>query len=208
MDQMNSEMFDWTYYSKYATVIKLNKNAILFNQGDQLNGFYYLKKGKIMISVLRADGYERIIDFACPGTLIGEQMIHNRASFTTAKAHITSTLLYFSKDQFKQMSKEYPEASDQFGYSLIRKIRMLAEVNTILNAPVETQLAHFLLNLCMKTGNKDIDLSQTILSKYIGKSRVSVWKVLKEWKNTGIIKIKNQSFIINDVEKLKNKLNG
>src|SRR5699024_8062914 len=124
------------------------------------------------------------------------------ASFTTAKLLTDSTLYYVSKDQFELLSKDHPEASYQFGLSLISKVRLLANINTILNAPVEVQLAHFLLNLYEKKGNETIELTQTSVSKYIGKSRVSVWKVLKEWKNDELIEINNQTFVLKNINQL------
>ncbi|WP_174614635.1 Crp/Fnr family transcriptional regulator [Virgibacillus ihumii] len=198
-------MFNWSQYSHYAEVKKLRKNIVLFRQGDVSSGFYYLLEGKIMISVLREDGYERIIDFVFPGSLTGEQMIYGTASFTTATLMMDSTLYYFSKGQFERLTGKHPETSRQFSYSLIQKIRMLATINTILNAPIEVQLSYFLMNLYEKKGDKTINVTQTSMANYIGKSRVAVWKVLKEWRSEGIIEISNQTFILKDIEKLREK---
>lgn len=198
-------MFDWTQYLRYAEVKCLEKDIILFRQGETLNGFYYLLEGKVMISVLREDGYERIIDFVFPGSLIGEQLINGGTSFTTAMLMTDSKLYYFSKPQFELLIQNHPEASRHFGYSLIKKLRMLANINTILNATVDVQLAHFLLKLYEKKGDNEIDVTQTSLAKFLGKSRVAIWKVLKEWRNEGVIEIANQKFILKDIEVLREK---
>lgn len=198
-------LLDWSLYTSYAEVKELKKNTRLFRQGDVVNGFYYLKEGKVMISVLRDDGYERIIDFVYAGSLLGEQLINRTASFTTATLLTDATLYFFSIDQFEQLTGEHPEVSKQFAYSLINKIRMLAQINTILNAPLEVQLAHYLLNLHEKNGSHTINLTQKSISQYIGKSRVSIWTVLKNWKSEGIIEITNQTFILKDVKKLREK---
>lgn len=196
-------MFDWSKYSTYVEVYKLKKNALLFRQGDRLNGFYYLQKGKVAISILREDGYERIIDFVFPGSLIGEQMINNTESFTTAKLLKDSTLCFISKDNFDLLIKEHPETSREFEISLISKIRMLANINAILNESVEVQLAHFLVKLHEGKESDTLQLTQTSIAKYLGKSRVSVWKVLKEWTSEGIIEINNQNVVIKNIDKLK-----
>lgn len=178
---------------------------VLFRQGDIINGFYYLQNGKVMISVLRDDGYERIIDFVYSNSLIGEQLVNGTPSFTTATLLTDATLYFFSIDQFERLIKEHPESSKQFAYSLIKKIRMLAQVNTILNAPVDVQLAHYFLSLHEKNGNNTIHLTQKSIAQYIGKSRVSIWTVFKKWKSEGIIEITNQTFILKKVDKLKEK---
>ena len=198
-------MIDWYLYSKYAEVKVLKKDTLLFRQGDIINGFYYLQEGKVMISVLRDDGYERIIDFVYSGSLLGEQFINRTASFTTATLLTDATLYFFSIEQFELLTVEHPETSKQFAYSLIDKIRMLAQINTIINAPIDVQLAHYLLNLNEKTGSNTIHLTQKSISQYIGKSRVAIWSVLKQWKSEGIIEITNQTFILKEIEKLKEK---
>jgi|SRR5699024_4717155 len=195
-------MFNWYQYIDYAMIKTVKKNTSLYRQGERIDGFYYVHQGTISISVLREDGYERIIDLVYPGSLIGEQMINGSASFTNANALIASTLYYFSTEQFELLSKNDQEASHQFGLSLISKVRLMANINTILNAPVEVQLAHFLLHLAKKKQTKNISINQTSLSKYIGKSRVSIWKVLKEWRQDGLIEMERQQIILNDLDKI------
>jgi len=70
-------LFNWSQYSSYAEEKTLKKNEVLFRQGDKIGGFYYLQAGKMIISILRQDGYERIIDFVYPGSLLGEQMVNH-----------------------------------------------------------------------------------------------------------------------------------
>src|SRR5699024_11119866 len=140
-----------------------------------------------MISVLREDGFERIIDIVYPDSLIGEQMIYSEASFTNAKAQVDSTLYYFSKSQFELLCKAHPKVAIEFGKSLIKKIRLQANSNSILNAPIAVQLAYFLISLTEKKNSNIINISQTTLANYIGKSRVAVWKVLKEWKDEDVL---------------------
>lgn len=196
-------MYNWSKYESFANVLELKKNTILYRQGDKINGFYYVHKGKIAISLLREDGYERIIDFVFPGSLTGELILNSNAATTTATLLTDSTLYYFSKDQFELLSKKYPDTLYQVNYSLIKKIRFLTNINLILKAPVAVQLAHFFLTLYERTQNRDIELSQTTISKYIGKSRVAIWKVMKEWKKEGIIEVNNNKIRIKQLKRLR-----
>lgn len=195
-------MFDWSQYAGYAEIKKLKKGTVLFQQGDVINGFYYLQEGKVMISMLREDGYERIIDFVYPGTLIGEQLLNGKPSFTNATLLRESSLYFFSKEQFEKLAAKHQETSREFGNSLIQKVRMLVNLQFIENASVEVQLAHFLLNLREKNNKDAIELDQNLIAKYIGKSRVSLWKVLKKWRAESIVEITNGIILLKDVEAL------
>src|SRR5690625_4791489 len=195
-------MFNWYEYADYAIIKTVKKDASVYIQGEHINGFYYVHEGNIAISVLREDGYERIIDLVYPGSLIGEQMINGSASFTNATALVDSTLYFFSAEHFALLSKVHSKASHQFGTSLISKVRLMANINTILNAPVDVQLAHFLLHLAEKERTNHISINQTSLSKYIGKSRVSIWKVLKEWRENDVIEMERQRIVLKDLDRL------
>lgn len=141
------ESIIWYQYVDYVITKTVNKDTSIYRQGDHVNGFYYLHEGNIAISVLREDGYERIIDLVYPGSLIGEQMLNNSASFTNATTLVASTLYFFSTEQFALLTRDHLEASHQFGLSPISKVRLMANINMILNASVDVQLAHFLLHL-------------------------------------------------------------
>ncbi|WP_078592627.1 Crp/Fnr family transcriptional regulator [Evansella clarkii] len=196
-------MFDWSPYLDHAEKRSLKKGKVLFRQGDVLNGFYFLNEGKVMISVLREDGYDRIIDLVFPDTLLGEQLIDGNTSFTTATLLMDSTLYYFSKERFESLTEQYPEVSREFSCSLIKKLRMLAKINSMKNAPIDIQLAHFLLNLREKKRQNALEVEQKLISNYIGKSRVAVWKVLKDWRLRNIVVTSGKTFIIKDIEALR-----
>src|SRR5699024_10223753 len=104
--------------------------------------------------------------------------------------------------KFELLTKEYPEAAQQFSYSLIEKVRLLAQINRILKAPADVQLAHFILTILKKKNSLEIALTQASLSKYIGKSRVTIWKVLKEWEAKGLIQLEDQKISLINKKKL------
>src|SRR5690625_2249833 len=118
-------MFDWSLYTHYGVKRTYKKNEVLFRQGRNIDGLYYLQAGKVAVTILRKDGFERMIDIVFPDSLIGEQMIYGTPSFTTTTMIENSTLYYFSKEKFHELARHEPQASVDFSYSLIRKIRFL-----------------------------------------------------------------------------------
>lgn len=199
-------MFNWSLYTNYGVKRTYKKNEILFRQGSNIDGFYYLQDGKVAVTILREDGFERMIDIVFPGSLIGEQMIYGTPSFTTTTMMENSTLYYFPKDKFNELSEIHPQASVDFSYSLLRKIRFLANINVVLNAPAEVQVAHFLIVLRNKKRDDVINLTQTEISNYIGKSRVTIWKILKKWQENGLVALSNKGIIIKNEYALRKKI--
>jgi CRP/FNR family cyclic AMP-dependent transcriptional regulator len=149
------------------------------------------------------NGDERIIDYISPGELLGEQGIKGEAYFTTASVTKPSTLFYFSNEDFQKICMDHPSAADIIMNSIIRKVRLLAETVSIQNNSMEHQMAHFLYKLYLKNGKTDISIDQTSLANYIGTSRVTVYKIIKQWKAKDIIIMTNGKIQLIDVEKLK-----
>lgn len=184
------------------------KNKILFHQGEAGNGFFFLAEGEVKISVVSNEGHERTIDYVRTGELLGEQGFKNDPYATTAKTTTTSTLYFFSNQIFNQLCSQIPEASVVFTNSLITKVRLLAESITILNAPAEFRLAHFLYKHYLKKGELNIKMSQIALGHYIGTSRITVYKILKQFEQKKLFELNNGDIQLKNIKELENYLNS
>jgi len=192
----------------YGQKKKFDKNSVLFRQGEIGQGFYYLVEGEVKISLLSAQGSERDIDYVMPGKLLGEQGFYNNPYFTTAVVTVPSVLHFFSKEDFNQLCLDTPEAASIFMDSLILKVRLLAEATAILNAPAEYRLAHFLYKQYKWKNKLKIKISQTSLASFIGTSRVTVHKIMSQWKSEGMIEFNKGTIFFLDINKLETYLNN
>lgn len=202
---MDDKQHTWSTFIAYGygQKLTLNKNTVLFRQGEIGKGFYYLADGEVKISLLSNQGNERDIDYVMPGELIGEQGFNNAPYFTTSVTTTSSVLYFFSKEDFNQLCLDIPQAASIFMDSLILKVRLLAEVTTILNAPAEYRLAHFLYRLSVRKGKLKICISQVSLARSIGTSRITVYKIMNQWKEDGIIEQNNGYIHLLDINKLR-----
>lgn len=141
-----------------------------------------------------------------PGRLLGEQGFNYNTYFTTARLTTPSILYFFSEEDFNQLCVEAPEAIHLFTDSLLLKVRFLAEATAILNAPAEYRLAHFLYKQYESKNQRHILLSQTSLARFIGTSRVTVHKIINQWKRAGVLDYRNGTIHLMDIDKLKNYL--
>ncbi|WP_342535891.1 Crp/Fnr family transcriptional regulator [Sporosarcina sp. FSL K6-3508] len=202
---MDNQQYTWDNIisCEYGQKINAKKNTILFRQGEIGQGFYFLKKGEVKISLLSNQGIERDIDYVMPGNLLGEHGFNHHPYFTTASISAPSTLYFFSKKDFDQLCLDIPEASNLFMQSLILKVRLLAETTAILNAPADYRLAHFLYKLHLRDYELRIKLSQVSLARYIGTSRVTVYKIINQWKAEEMIDYDQGYIHFLDITKLK-----
>jgi len=191
----------------YGQKREFNKNTVLYRQGEIGQGFYYLTKGEVKISLLSPQGNERDIDYVTPGYLLGEQGIYKNPYFTTAVITTPSTLHFFSEEDFTKLCLDITDAPSVFMDSLILKVRLLAEATAILNAPAEYRLAHFLYRLYTRKNELKIKINQVSLARFIGTSRITVYKIINQWKDERMIDYNKGYIHFLDIGKLENYLN-
>lgn len=181
-----------------------DENMILFRQGEVGHGFYYVSAGEVKISLLSNEGHERDIDYVTPGKLVGEQGFNNNVYFTTAQLTMPSILYFFSDEDFNELCLEAPEAIHLFTTSLLLKVRLLAESTALLNAPAEYRLAHFLYKQFIAQNKDVIQINQASLARFVGTSRVTIHKIMKQWTIDGMIEYNKGSIHLLNHQKLEN----
>ncbi|MDQ0201440.1 Crp/Fnr family transcriptional regulator [Neobacillus ginsengisoli] len=198
---MKNLRYAWGPFLTYGQKMEMKENSVVYHQGEEGNGFFYLCKGGIKITLLSQEGVERTVNYVPEGMLFGEHGVKKESYLTSALTTIPSVIYYFSDETLERVCKEHPEAACIFTNSLIYKFRILAEIISFLNSPVEQQMAHFLLKLISENDNFSID--QTSFARYIGSSRITVNKILNKWKNQKLIHLSNRTIDILDINRLK-----
>ena len=184
----------------------IKAKTIIFRQGELGQGFYYINKGIIKVYSINTVTNERILDISGPGILIGEHTIDHLPYYSTAMSHEDSILYYFTKEDYEDLSQHYPEITLLFAKSLINKKKILLNNINASRASAEYQIARSLKYLMESYQSAEINLTQQELSHYVGLTRITVYKVLKEWLSEGVISIKNRKMFILDPNGLNEKL--
>jgi CRP-like cAMP-binding protein len=89
---------------KVAKVLKsrrLNRNQVLFRQGERADALYIVASGRMRISASDRPGHERILAFVGPGEIIGEMgVLSGEPRSATAVASTDAELLQLRKADF------------------------------------------------------------------------------------------------------------
>lgn len=198
---MQNLRYLWEPFLSYGQVFEVEKNKVVYHQGEAGRGIYYLKKGEIKVTLLSDHGDERIINIVPPGMLFGEHGVHGEPYLTSGTTTCASTIYFFSDDVIAAICKEHQDAAGIYTDSLIYKFRTLAEIIAHLDSPVEQQMAFYLLKLVQENGNAS--MNQTAFSKYIGTSRITVNKIIQKWKQKEYIELHKREIVIKDFDKIR-----
>jgi CRP/FNR family transcriptional regulator, cyclic AMP receptor protein len=195
---------------KGKTVLALDKNQIVFTQGDVADTVFYIQKGRIKVLVVSEQGKEAVVGILEPGQFFGEGCLNGhplRISTTTAMEE--SLITSITKDAMLTALRSEPKFSELFmAYLLSRNSRIEEDLIDQLFNSSEKRLARLLLLLANfgKDGAPqpiDAHVSQETLAEMIGTTRSRVSFFMNKFRKLGFItyngKIEVHSSLLNAV---------
>jgi len=185
-----------------SSLIKLNKDNILFYEGDKSTNLYILLEGIIKLYKVTSSNKEITLKYFKKNEFIAEIAAFEKINYpATAQAFTPCKLLKINFKKFKELVFCDTKLSYVIIKSLINKIRNLENV-ILLNMQLNSKqrVAKYLLeNSENYHRNKNIQIAQ-----YLNMSPETLSRVLKVFKDENILNFKGK--IINK-EKLKDYFN-
>jgi CRP/FNR family cyclic AMP-dependent transcriptional regulator len=176
-------------------MLTLEKNQILFSQGEPSYAVFYILKGKVKLTVVSPKGKEAVIAVLERGAFLGEGCLTAQSvRMKTATSMGTSRIVRIEKAAMLRVLHEEPALSELFvAYLLSRNIRIEEDLVDQLFNSSEKRLARVLLLLARfgKESNKTElltpKISQETLADMIGITRSKVSFYLNKFRNLGFI---------------------
>lgn len=187
---------------------KAKKGEALIRQGDEGDALLVLLEGQARITVYSANGREIVLEYAGPGTVLGEIALLD-GGVRTASVIAMGPVRFLS---LKRSVFEHVIASNHgIALSLMRALAMrLRRANQTIETDrayaAGPRLARFLLRLAddgMAERQGVIRLSQTELSMFAGISRENINRQLSLWQQDGIVGVEHGGVSIMDRDALE-----
>ena len=176
------------------TILKFDKNQVVFSQGDAADTVFYIQKGRIKVLVVSEQGKEAVVGILEPGQFFGEGCLNGhplRISTTTAMEECLITSI--AKAAMLTALKSEPKFSELFmAYLLSRSSRIEEDLIDQLFNSSEKRLARLLLLLANfgKEGTPQpiaAHVSQETLAEMIGTTRSRVSFFMNKFRKLGFI---------------------
>ncbi len=186
------------------------RKEILYHEGDFAGGMFFLEKGKVRTYKLNEDAKEFTTGLYKPGEFFGFiPLLKEIEQSDTAVAMEDSVVYRIHKDEFTDLLYNNKEVSQVFIKMLSGSV--IEKENELINLAYNTvrkRVADGLLNLQQKykdeSGeNFSISIPRDGLASMAGTSTESVIRVLAEFKEDDIIKVKASNITILDTEALE-----
>ena len=172
----------------------VRKKQTIFAQGDATDSVFYIRKGKIKLTVVASDGKGAVIGILGDGDFFGEGCLAGQVfRMQSAIALIDSDILRIDNKAMMQALHREHKLSDMFlAYLLARSIRFEEDLIDQLFNSSEKRLARILL-LLARFGKQGVpesvipEISQTTLAEMVGTTRSRVNFFMSRFRNLGFI---------------------
>lgn len=167
---------------------------IIFSQGDPANSVFYIKSGKIKISVLSTQGKEAIVAILGADEFVGEGcLIGQTKRLATASAMTECVTMQVDRTEIQRVLRDEPAFSQMFVAHILSNNARVEEalIDQLFNS-TEKRLARVLLLLANfgKEGRPEPiigKISQETLAEMIGTTRSRVSHFMNKFRDLGFI---------------------
>jgi CRP/FNR family transcriptional regulator, cyclic AMP receptor protein len=170
------------------------KRQTIFAQGDSSNAVFYIKQGKVKLTVVSEIGKEATIGILNEGDFFGEGCLTGQVlRLSSATAMTDCSVMKIDKKSMMEVLHREHAFSDMFvAYLLTRNIRYEADLVDQLFNSSEKRLARILLLLAHfgKDGKPETvipKMSQEILAEMVGTTRSRVSLFMNRFRKLGFI---------------------
>ena len=171
-----------------------DRKQIIFAQGDVADSVFYIKKGKVKVTVVSAHGKEAVVAILSKDEFVGEGcLIGQPRRLATAAAMTDCEVMRVEKPAILQVLKDEPAFAQMFiVHILARNARVEEDLVDQLFNSTEKRLARVLLLLANfgKEGRPEpiiAKISQETLAEMIGTTRSRVSHFMNKFRHLGFI---------------------
>jgi CRP/FNR family cyclic AMP-dependent transcriptional regulator len=169
------------------------KNEIIFAQGDDADAVFYIKKGKVKITVCK-QGREAVIAIFGADEFFGEGCLTGQLRrLATATAMTECVAMRVEKAELTKVIRDQPAFSEIFISHMLAKSARIEEglVAQLFNS-TEKRLARLLLQLANfgKEGRPEpivAEIKQDTLAEMVGTTRARVTHFMNKFQDLGFI---------------------
>jgi CRP/FNR family cyclic AMP-dependent transcriptional regulator len=176
------------------TVKEYTAHRVIFRQGDPADSIFYLRQGKVKLTVTSQQGKEAIVAILGPGEFFGEGCLAGQLlRVSTAVAMTDCTFARIERARMASMLHEQHDISELFVTHLLsRNVRYEEDLVDQLFNSSEKRLARILLLLAHfgKEGRSESVLpriNQENLAQMVGTTRSRVSHFMNKFKKLGFV---------------------
>ena len=188
------------------------KRKVIYMEGDECTGLYIIRLGRVKLVRTSPSGKEQIIRILEPGGLLGLEAFYDKSTYTNTAISMDDTdLCYLEKSAFLGILAQEPEVAIKIMAALSRELDYAYEsIGNLGLMSAREKLAHLIYSLSIEYGVKEdgvvrlhLELSRLEMAELLGITQETSIRLLKSFKDEGLLEIKRKELIIKSMNELK-----
>ena len=194
----------------FARIVRYKKKEIICKEGTKGNHVYILLSGVAMACRTSENGQQRILHFFKANDIYGHIMLWDDFLHTmTVEVLEPAIIMEINKTHFRQLVLQESELMWYLYKDVAKKLFYTTQVIEDNFLPAEKRIIKSVLNLCKQFGWKTsagielkINITQDILARYAGTTRVTAAKLICSLSDQGILRTRPKPWIVYRIDKL------
>ena len=180
------------------------KHQSLFLEGSFPRGVFCINEGMVKIFQRGDEGKEQIIHIAKAGEMVGFRSMFSEIPYkVTAETLEESNICFIGKDDFLNMMDSNPVLRNGIIKELSRELADRADfITNMAQKSVRERLAFTMIILLDIYEKEPINLSREDLANFVGTATETLIRLLKDFKEEGIIEVHTRKISIINKERL------
>ncbi len=188
-----------------------DKGQLLYLPGDSSDAVYLLKKGRVKISRVNADGREVLLTILEPGEIFGEvEAVTDEPRETLVQALEKSLVCKIRREDFDQYLHKYPHVGGRIIKLMGARLRTIeSRIGELVFKSAPARLATVLLNLAETMGQPEdrgirlqARLTHQNIARLIGTSRETASTLISRFSQRGLLMQDHRHIVILDKDRL------
>ncbi len=194
-----------------VSMFSFKKKELIFMEGDECRGFYVVRQGRVKLVRTAKDGREQIIKICSPGELFGLEVFNEEEHYgNNAIAMEDTDVCFIKKEDFFSVLRKKPTIANKILIALGRELHQAYErIGSLGIMNAREKLASLLYTLATEYGVEcdegirlNLTLSRLEIAELLGITQETSIRLLKSFKEEGIIKIRRKEIIITSMDRL------
>ena len=180
------------------------KNQPVFLEGNFPRGVYCINRGKVKVFTRGDEGKEQIIHIAKEGEIIGFRAMFSGEPYKVAATTLEEcNICFIAKENFLSMIDDNSSLRNGIMRELSKELGERAIfITNLAQKSVRERLAFALLILGDIYGEEFINLTREDMANFVGTATETLIRLLKDFKEEGMIEIHTRKLEILSKEKL------
>jgi CRP/FNR family transcriptional regulator, dissimilatory nitrate respiration regulator len=196
-----------------AGQVRYDKEAMVFLEGEDAEGFYVVLEGKVKIYKISPEGKEQVIQVMGQGEPFAEVPVFAGGRFPAhAQAVTACRLLYFPRTALTDLFRRDSAMAMNMLAVLAKRLRRLTDmIESLTLKESPGRLAAYLLDLSERADDADVvelDMSKGLLANLLGTAQETLSRILKRMSEQEIIKVRGRFITLLDKNTLEQVATG